>query len=254
MRRILQLASLRPGDFRRSAAILREALARDPILRSAAFMLLAAATGLIAIHVAFGLWELLGNRFAARWWRVETGLSLTKEGSVPELAEYAALLAAAAILAMVWWRRRAPIHAALSGISLWLLADNAGALHERLGMVLNPQDGQTGEIMYFAVVAPVLAIWGVLAMRASPHADRVAALPSMVSLAGIAIAAVVVDGVHAKLGGSGVATELVAGTLEDGGEMFFIACNLACALALLRSMPEIADRTLQGSPEPLACA
>jgi hypothetical protein len=147
---------------------------------------------------------------------------------------YVKLFWTALLLVAVWWRWRRSFWLASTAVVLYLLADDAMSLHERLRVYVPIRvpatfpirENHVQELVFLlASAAVLLTLLAVAYARADAATRRVAR--RVVALFGlIAFCAVVVDLVH-TLYHAGWYFEVVA-VVEDGGEM--VAASLLVVL------------------------
>jgi hypothetical protein len=160
------------------------------------------------------------------------------ELGLAESFEYLKSAATALAIGMLARRERATILWVLCALNVWMVLDNAFALHERVGQRLarhvlggltlgldRPRD--LGELICFGLAGG--GFLGLLALTwrsASPLA-RQTTLVLSIAVAGAAFFGVGVDAIHSSPWATGL-DELMA-EVEDGGESLMI--SLGCALA-----------------------
>ena len=176
---------------------------------------------------------------------VETGwlrgvpISLEADGGLPETYQYIKTFWIALSMASTFWRTRVGLYGAWAVVFSFLLIDDAGQIHERVGkwlgrsyqlpvaFGLRPED--IGEQLFAALVgASMLALVGFASWRGSGQSKSVSRdiLCLVVALAFVGVA---VDALHviAYVHRSLLAQVLLV--IEDGGEMLVISALTAYA-------------------------
>lgn len=227
-----------PLLLRTAARELRRIMAARAFLL-AALVVLPGATFLAGLELAFVYGRLEGDPLP---WQ----LNVSEENSLAEWFEYALTLLAAAWMAGLWRRERAPAYVAASLVFAWLTLDNGLGLHEAGGNVLAPmladlagdRAADVGELIVFAFVAmAVIAMLrsGIQASAADPAAK---VLCAMAAVAVGALFGVAMDFL-AHLVQSGPVLGLMLDSVEDMGEllMLCLACVITAAVRFTPGQP-----------------
>ena len=176
---------------------------------------------------------------------VETGwmrgakISLEADGGMPETYQYVKEFWMAVCMAITFWRTRVRLYAAWSAVFGFLLLDDAGQVHERVGawlartfelpamFGLRPTD--TGELMVAGCVGlTMVSIVALTSWRRGEQSERISRdVLSLICVLGVL--GVFVDMLHvvAYLNGSLLAQVLLV--VEDGGEMVVMSALTAYA-------------------------
>ena len=202
-------------------------------------LLLAMDLGLMALYLG---WKLE--------WVHDVAFDLGHDRGASEVVQYAKMLWISMCGGWMAWRTRQPVFVALSALFLGLLIDDAGMIHERLGVRLGeffhfpevaglrPHD--FGEIASVALWVGPLFLVGIAAYRRSnPAAQRTAwgALGALVALATFGVGADVLHQVLTSMFDvNGLHSFLTV--VEEGGEMVVMTGIAACAIALVANYPE----------------
>ncbi len=169
-------------------------------------------------------------------------------------------VACALLLLGVFRATRQPVHAAWALIFLFVVADDAFMIHERLGAYLATAFGlpalpglrpdDSGELLVWAAAGAVLLgiLWRGFA-RSGRNARAAGGVLGLV-FATLVFFAVVVDMLHIALGQLGTRLYKLLPIIEDGGEM--LSMGLACAIALLLYRHPIIAGGLEPSGPPTA--
>lgn len=221
------------------------------MLRRLAFGLALVFLALLGVHLTLAAGEALDLPMLEAMWRKGTW-RLDIDQSVAEHIEYVLLLTAAAALWTSALRQRAVIHAVLGAVCMIAFLDGVLMLHEQAGSDLDPDRGWVGEIGYFAALSLLIGAAVLVALRASPRAERSSAILCLVCFAAVVGFGVGVDAIHAAVKFSGVSPFVheALGTLEDGGELFFLMINTLVSLAIFHRTAGAGNRGAAGpSPE-----
>jgi hypothetical protein len=176
---------------------------------------------------------------------VETGwmrgvtISLEADGGMPETYQYAKEFWMAVCMAVTFWRTRLHLYASWSAVFGFLLLDDAGQIHERVGgwlarafelpAMFGLRSKDTGELLVAASVGlTMFAIVAVTSWRRGEQSERISRdVLSLICMLGVV--GVFVDMLHVMtyLNGSLLAQVLLV--VEDGGEMLVMSALTAYA-------------------------
>jgi hypothetical protein len=166
-------------------------------------------------------------------WLQGVRISLEAEGGMPETYQYIKEFWIAACMAATFWRTRVPVFAIWAGIFAFLLVDDAGQIHEQMGVWLGQlnvlptmfglRQNDVGELLFAGAIGVVtvtsvgLAYW-----RGSEQTRRISRDVLLLVLA-LAVMGVFVDVLHviSYLQQSLFAQVLLV--IEDGGEMLVMS-------------------------------
>jgi hypothetical protein len=203
--------------------------ARDTMTPAATLLLLLICTDLAFIVVHLVTVE--------TGWLRGVGISLEAERGLPETYQYIKEFWAAVAMAFMFWRTRIRSYAGWSALFVFLLLDDAGQIHERVGAwlgrqyalpgVLGLRPDDAGELLYAGMVGTfVVALVGLVHWRGGAQARRTSR-DVLCLLVLFAIPGVFVDMLHvvAYLQGSLLAQVLLV--VEDGGEMLVMSALVA---------------------------
>ena len=210
------------GDIVQGAARL---IRRSVFSRPFAMLLLVDCL-LIGVHlfIATAPWE--------QDWPGSDWLRVDRDHSIAEMFEYANLFAAAAVLWSLIWRRRI-LRLAPAGFALiYMIADDAFELHEKVGKRLAPGRRVLGELSFFLICGAVLFGWGMFNFLRGGREDRMALLTIGTVIAGIAAFGVGLDALHGALISAQTGLKGIFTLIEDSGELVGISLLLAVVLEL----------------------
>jgi len=193
----------------------------------------------LALVVASGVIRGIGgadDEARLRAWLLET------DGGWPERFGYAQQVAVGVLLVLLWHRTRRRVWLAWAGLYSVVLADDSLRLHERLGdqlaRALELPDGlaglrgdDLGELTAWGLLAVVPLAVVVRLHRRSDRGTRAASLGLAALACGYAFFGIGVDQLHAAARNG--PWELLAGTVEDGGELLALSVTVAYAGTLL---------------------
>ncbi|GGK46745.1 hypothetical protein [Salinarimonas ramus] len=223
---------------RRSArSVLAATLARDPVARRFAIILLAVNAILLGLHLATETMRFMGLRDIG--WVERHPFALDREGGYAEVFNVVQAATTSGLLGLIYLRSRARIFFLWAIVFAVVVADDALMLHERGGRILVDHDlvpswgtlrGQDfGELATWGVMAALVGIVLLWARRApGDQLSRAFGRLFLVLFIALVGCAIGVDMLHSSLRHSRWLEHGLA-FLEDGGEMVTIA--LACALA-----------------------
>lgn len=176
---------------------------------------------------------------------VETGwlrgadFSLEAEGGLSETYQYVKQFWIAACMAATFWRTQVWLYASWAIVFAFLMLDDAGQIHERVGVWLGRQyalpvafglrPDDAGELLFAGMVGvSILALVGLASWRGGEQSRRVSR-DILCLIIALAFLGVVVDALHviAYFKGSLLAQVLLV--VEDGGEMLVISALTAYA-------------------------
>ena len=176
---------------------------------------------------------------------VETGwmrgvkISLEADGGMPETYQYVKEFWMAVCMALTFWRTRIRLYAAWSAVFGFLLLDDAGQVHERVGVWLartfelpamfGLRSNDTGELMVAGSVGlATVAMVGLTSWRRGEQSERIARdVLSLLCVLGVL--GVFVDMLHVVTYLSGSILAQVLLVVEDGGEMVVMSALTAYA-------------------------
>ena len=172
------------------------------------------------------------------WFR-GIGISLEADGGLPETYQYVKEFWIAVCMAATFWRTRVWAYAVWSIVFAFLLLDDAGQIHERVGAWLGQQyalpamfglrPDDMGELLFAAMIgASMLALVGLASWRGGEQSRRISR-DVLFLIFVLAIVGVVVDMLHVI---SYLQRSLLAQVLlvvEDGGEMLVMSALTAYA-------------------------
>jgi hypothetical protein len=176
---------------------------------------------------------------------VETGwmrgvkISLEADGGLPETFQYLKEFWMALCMAITFWRTRNQLYAAWSAVFAFLLLDDAGQVHERVGASLartfelpamfGLRSIDAGELIVAACVClAMVAIVALTSWRRGEQSERISRdVLSLMCLLGVLGVAVDMLHVVTSLNGSLLAQVLLV--VEDGGEMIVMSASTAYA-------------------------
>lgn len=205
--------------------------ARDNITPAATLLLLLVCTDLafIVLHLA---------NVETGWLR-GVGISLEADGGLPETYQYVKEFWIAVCMAATFWRTRIRAYAVWAIMFAFLLVDDAGQVHERVGAWLGQQYAlpalfglradDMGELLFAAMIGTsMLALLGLASWRGGEQSGRITR-DVLCLIVALAILGVFVDMLHVV---SYLRRSLVAQVLlvvEDGGEMLVMSALTAYA-------------------------
>lgn len=216
---------------------MRTLLRESTSIRILLLLLLASDLVFIVLHIL----EMQGRLPRANGFNVE--LLITFEGSLGESFQHLKEALVAVCLMIVAVRRRHLLFAGWSLLYAYLAADDTFQIHENfamrmtrwLGLPVSMRTQDTGEIAVSAFAAAIFLVPIALGWwRASVQSRRIA-VPLAALLGLLVFFGIGVDALHAMVRGS----ELVLGTLEDGGEMLAMSLTLAYVIHLAQQPPEL---------------
>ncbi len=168
---------------------------------------------------------------------VATLVSITADGGLGELANYAKWALACVVLLMAA-RRRASIGAvAVACVFALLLADDSQQIHETAGAAIGRAAGfsyAAGELVVWAAMGLAAAALLLAALRADDGPDPAWLLGLVVLIVALGGFGVAVDALHSAalaLRPDAWALDRALGGLEDGGEMVVASVMLAHVVA-----------------------
>ena len=172
-------------------------------------------------------------------WLRGAGISLEAEVGVPETYQYIKEFWITACMAAMFWRTRVRPYVGWAIVFTFLLLDDAGQIHERVGAwlagryalpgVLGLRPADTGELLFAATVgAAVFALVGFAFWRGSEQTRRISR-DVLCLLLVLSVPGVLVDMLHvvSYLQRSQLAQVLLV--IEDGGEMLVMSVLTAYA-------------------------
>jgi hypothetical protein len=176
---------------------------------------------------------------------VETGwmrgakISLEAEGGMPETYQYVKEFWMAACMAITFWHTRTRLYAAWSAVFAFLLLDDAGQIHERVGAwlareyalpaIFGLRANDSGELIVAASAGlTMLTMVAFTSWRRGEQSERVSRdVLSLICL--LAVVGVLVDMLHVVSHLSGSLLSQVLLVAEDGGEMVVMSALTAYA-------------------------
>lgn len=199
-------------------------------------LLIAADLGFMAFHILHSYSSIA----------TDPRFSLAEERGFPEVFQYVKLFWTVVMLMMLFAHRRRPIFCSWGVLFLYLLVDDAGALHEHIGewiaetLDFAPMFGlkahDFGELAVSAVAGTtLLSLIGVAHVFSTP-AERRFSVAMAGLLAALVFFGVGVDMLHSALDtipGSDLLT-----LIEDGGEMLVVSATCTFVFAVLQT-PEV---------------
>lgn len=204
--------------------------------------LLGLARVLIVIDLAFVVVEITIEVAQEYWFAGAYRFSLNTDGGIPEIYGYAKVQLLILALFVAWREARDSALLAWICIFLFVQAEDAGQLHETIGVRLDDALGlpslagldghDVGELIWFALVGPVLLAVLVRGERRNGPGVSSLSFVLFVCAALLAAFAVVLDPValvvQEQLGVRGL------GVVEDGGELVMQSLALLAGLAWIR--------------------
>ena len=177
--------------------------------------------------------------FSSRWWNGD------RDRSAIELFSNLQLLAAAAVLVLVFRRTRTGVYAAWAVLLAVVVADDLFTLHETVARaiwtridlppVLGLPPGPLAELMVWAVLVPALGAMLLLAHRKAPAAARRDSWLLLILAAALALFVVGVDAVHVIVEPAiPPLVDSALNLLETAGELFAMTAILWGAIVILR--------------------
>lgn len=193
------------------------------------YLFLATDVVFIVIHFVHSYTPFLSN----------SSFSLQTERGYSEILQYVKEYWTALILIFLGWRSRLSIYTVWGLLFFYLLLDDSGEIHERVGFfisraffippILNLRPEDLGELIVSGVVGlcffPAIAI----AYRAGDRFSREITRSLIFLLCALAFCGVVMDMVHMAIQQPALNPFLIA--LEDGGEMVVMSCIASFVLS-----------------------
>ena len=172
-------------------------------------------------------------------------LNISEEGGLAEWFEYGLTLAAAAWMAQLWRRERAPAFLAAALTFLWLTLDNSLGMHEAGGAGLAPllagvagdRAADLGELMVFGLVALALVAMLRAAIVASDRGAGARVICIMLPVALGAGFGVAMDFISHLISGGPPHLGLILDFIEDSGELAMLCLAVALAAAVRFNAP-----------------
>jgi hypothetical protein len=191
---------------------------------------------LIATDLAFGLLAIGFHEGVLH----DVGLSLELEGGHAEFYQYVKECWIVLCCGYLLARTRQPVYSALALTFAYVLADDALAIHERVGEELAPSlhvalpldatPQALGEVLFFVAVGLGLLLVGTVTYYLSDAPSRRTARFAVMGLGLLAFFGVFVDALHQTLL-SVNAVRFVLEVLEDGGELVAMSFITTGAIA-----------------------
>ena len=205
----------------RNGGVTRGLPASYPI--AAAVVLVVADLLLVWLDVLLDRQVLHDARFSIGW-----------EGGFAERWQHLKAGIISVMLCAVAGRRRSAVVLTWAAVFLFVLADDALQLHERVGNHLGevltlPELGSLranhlGELLYFAAIGIVTISGLLIALRAGDGEDWTLSRTLVLWLALLAVFGVVLDAIHSALRRTALGRPLEL--IEDGGEMIILTLAL----------------------------
>lgn len=155
---------------------------------------------------------------------------MTYDRGFAEYFQYALILLAAALVALVYWGKRSSVAALIAATLVYLFADDAFQIHEKAGYAIAETGlfeafrpiGQShvGEFVFLLSVGGILLSALFLAARRQSETIKAVAIVYAALFVFHGVFAVLVDAVHA------ITHAPLLGFVEDGGELV-ITCLIA---------------------------
>ena len=183
-------------------------------------------------------------------------LGLDVDAGYPEMYQYVKALWVVLCAGALWWRRRQPVFAVIAAAFAFVIADDAGVLHERLGLrlaralgigdALGLRTQDFGEVLFFALVGAALLGAGWMAYRRSDRPARRVARYAAAAVVALAVFGVGVDVLH-QLAPEGGRLHVALGVVEDGGELAVMSAVASGAVAAAYGWWPFSDRPPRGA-------
>ncbi|TAL37653.1 MAG: hypothetical protein EPN98_02575 [Phenylobacterium sp.] len=194
--------------------------------------------------IAFYAGHVLSLHGLAPGWLQTKLFDINREFGLVEDLEYGKSLVCAVAMGLCARRRREIVFVALAALHIWLAADNAMALHERIGRVLGERllGGATlglerpadlAQVVFFGTIGLMLiALFAVLLRRAPPPLARTGVI-LLAAAASPGLFGVFVDAFRATPAAVPL-SETALIILEDGGETVMLSLATALCIGCLR--------------------